>query len=127
VPSSITLQDGIINYFFRNQVVTQPSTWFVGLFTDDPGEAGDQNEVAVSGYARQSVTFIAPLSGDSYNSALLNFGTPTTEWGTLTYWGIFTAVSGGAALAYGRLDEDIVTDTDNAVKIGAGALKLSAS
>jgi hypothetical protein len=124
MPASNFLKTAILQHFFRNQDQTGASAWYVALFTDDPGLDGDSDEVNVSGYGRESVTFITPLSGVSYNSADLDFGTPSESWGTITHWGLFDASSGGNCLLVQELDDPITPVVDEPLKVPAGKLKL---
>lgn len=124
MPASNHLKNAILQHFFRNQDQTGASAWYVALFTDDPGLDGDSDEVNVSEYGREPVTFIAPLSGVSYNSDDLDFGTPTESWGTITHWGLFDSSSGGNCLLVQELDDPITPVIDEPLKVPAGKLKL---
>lgn len=99
---------------------------FVALFTVAPGESGGGTEVSGGSYSRQAVTFGAPSGGQIANSSIINFTTPTANWGNVVAWGIFDASSGGNLWAYC----DIATQTINtgtAVNFQAGQLTIGLS
>jgi hypothetical protein len=62
-------------------------------------------EVAYTGYERQQILFDAPVqqvSGEALikNSAVIDFPIPGTDLGSVAFFGIRTAASGGNLLAF---------------------------
>ena len=76
---------------------------FVSLHTAAP----PSNEVSGGGYARQPATFVKTSGPDPTvynNDSTITFPTASTPWGTIAYFGIWSAVSGGDLLAYNAVD-----------------------
>lgn len=83
------LEDELIDHVLRNLAYTSPTSVNAALFTAFPGEAGGGTEVVAGGYARQAVTFGAPSSGVSSNTAAVTFGPATAAWGIVIAYAIF--------------------------------------
>ncbi len=96
-------EDELYDHTFRNLAAPAIGTMFVGLFTAAPGEAGGGTEVAVGAYARQSVAFTAPTDGAGSNSALISFPQATADWGLITHYALFDAVTAGNMIGHGPL------------------------
>jgi hypothetical protein len=75
---------------------------FASLHTADPGTSG-ANEVSGGGYARQSITWFAASAGNLDNNANPTFSVPA---GTVSWFGLWTASSGGTLLATGDLTDE---------------------
>lgn len=111
------MANALLNHVLRNTAYTSPSSVFLALFTSNPGEGGGGTEVSGGGYARQAVTFGAPVDNSPNgrvcrNTAAVTFPVATASWGTITHAAIMDASSGGNMLFYGALD--------TAATIGAG-------
>lgn len=91
------LRNAIVNEFLR-----APATVYVALFVDAT------TELAVTGYARQAVTFAAPSNGFTDNTGALTYG-PLADGGEVTHAALFDAVSGGNQLTVVKeLDEPVL-------------------
>lgn len=129
------LEDKVLNHVFGGTAYTAPATLYVGVFTSAASDTGPGTEVSGNGYARQSVAFT--VSGTSpttaSSSAAVEFPEATGSWGTVTYAGVFDAVSGGNMLAWAELTDpaDFVTalpkaiTTGDILRISAGNLKVT--
>lgn len=96
----------VLNWLLTTNSATRPTTWYVGLFTTDPTDAGTGTEVSGGSYARQSVTFNSAMgTNPTYtdNTATLTWPTATANWGTVGWIGVFDNVSGGNLLIHGAL------------------------
>ena len=86
------LEEAILNYFFSNQVVAQPTTIYLALYINDPTDADTGTEISGGGYSRKQVTFGAPAqTGDKCvisNNAKIEFDIATTDWGSVSHWGM---------------------------------------
>ena len=128
------LEDKILNHVFGGTSYTAPSNTYVGLHTSASSDAAAGTEVSGGAYARQSVSFT--VSGTSpteaATTAAIEFPTATSNWGTVTYAGVYDALTGGNLLAYAQLTDpaDFVTalpktiETGDVFRISAGNLKI---
>ena len=135
------LENKIVDHIFRSTSFTKPSTLYVALLTAAPSDAGGGTEVSAGGYARVQVgpsdtAWNATQGGTSGNSsgtggltdnaADIQFGTPTANWGTITHFGIYDAITGGNLLIWGALSTSkTVNNGDAAPKFLAGALDIT--
>ena len=111
------------NYFenqmlnlMRNTSITAPANVYLALFLSNPGDSGSEGtEISYTNYARQAVAFTAPAaSGSGYmiqNSAQISFAEATSNVGTVTYVGVYDALTGGNLLLYGQLDTPLVVQS----------------
>ena len=108
------------------------STW-LALFTDTntavQRDAGTVTEVAGGGYARQPVTWAAPLSpgGTMAQSGALAFPTATTDWTTITAVGVYDALTAGHLLWWGDLTVPRAVPSGATFTIADGAVVLTLS
>lgn len=124
---SHTLQANVLNYFFRGQTVTQPTAWYVALYTVAPTDAGGGTEVNGGGYARQAVTFGAPSGGSptiTANSAQVQFPVATANWGTIVAAAVFTAATGGTFLGWGNLQTSKAINSGDQAVFNAGDITI---
>jgi len=94
---------------------------FLSLHTAAP----PTGEVAGGGYTRQAVTFAKRTGPDPTvykNTTLIQFPTATAFWGTVTHFGIWSAVTGGNLLAYNAVDVAKPVDIDDVVQWNVDAL-----
>jgi hypothetical protein len=122
-----SLTDYAKNLLARALVGRQPSlpvaTW-AALGTGGTDAAGLSGEpAAASGYARQPVTFTG--SGAQRNTAPLRFAFSASV-GTLTHVGLYDAVAGGNALAWGTLGTPATLNAAGTVTVPAESLTVLA-
>ncbi len=103
------------------------SSAYVSLHTGDPGDTG-ASEVSGGGYARQPVTFTNAGNNPTVasNSAVINFPTATAGWGTISYFGIWDAVTAGNFRGSGTMTAKNVNLNDTA-RFLAGTLTITAT
>jgi hypothetical protein len=111
-------------------VVLAPITTnaYVSLHTADPGTAG-ASEVAGGAYARQGPVAFANAGNNptvASNSTIITFPTATATWGTIGWFGIWTAASGGAFQGSGQLSASKSINTGDVARFGVGFLTISA-
>lgn len=121
------LTDYAKNLLARALVGRQPSlpvaAW-VALGTGGTDATGLTGEpAAATGYARQPVVFTG--SGTQRNAAPLRFAF-TASVGTLTHIGLFDAVAGGNALAWGPLGTPATLNAPGTVTVPAESLSIVA-
>lgn len=129
------LEVELVKHIFRTGSFTKPTALYVALYTAAPGDTGGGTEVTGTGYARIN---LAPLDanwdatsgtdGLTANTTTITFGTPTANWGTITHFGIHSAVTSGNLLFHGALNSTkIVNSGDPAPTFPAGNLTITFS
>ena len=98
---------------------------FVSLHTADPGDTG-AGEVVGTPYARQSVTFVAAGSNPTIasNNAVVQFPTATNSWGTISYFGLWSAVTVGTFLGGWPVTTPKAVDVEDTARWDVGQLKI---
>jgi hypothetical protein len=107
-----------------NQALVNTGWSFVSLHTADPGTTG-ASELSGGSYARVAVAWNAAASGARTNSGALSINIPATT--TVTYFGVWSLVSGGVYYIGGALSPSVTSTTAGLVTIAAGALSVTAS
>ncbi len=106
-------------------------TYYLALFLTDPTASGTGTEVSGGGYARKIIAFGAPslVSGKEQvtNSAQVDYGTMQADLGTVAYWGIYNALTGGDLLWYGSFTRSKNVLSGDAITVSAGAIVCTLS
>lgn len=114
------LENKIIDWLFRGQAYTPPSTLYFALLTTNTDDDGSPLvEVSGGSYARVGVaaslanfagtqgagTTVASTgaSGTTSNNAAITFPAPTANWGSVTGMAVYDAPTGGNMLVYTAL------------------------
>lgn len=113
-----------------NAVSSPLTNLYVSLHTADPGEAGDQttSEISYTGYARVAVARTSGGWTVTANSvspvAAIVFGQMTAgTGGTVTHFGVGTAVSSTGKLLYsGTVSPNIVVSNGVTPQLGTGTV-----
>ena len=119
------LENALINGTLRATTYTAPATVYVGLFTSDPTDAGSGTEVSGNAYARQAATFAAPSNGAASTNADVQFPQATGNWGTVTHFAIFDALTTGNMMYHGALTSSKTIETGDVFKIASGSLTVT--
>lgn len=127
------LEVQIGTHLLRTASWTKPTTIYVALFITAPADDGTGGtEVSGTGYARiqhgpSDATWTAPTtSGIFANIGVVQFGSPTANWGTITAFGLYSAVTGGNLLAFGDLTGNVTVNSgDPAPAFADGALTVT--
>lgn len=120
------LKDKLINEVLRNINYTPAATLYLLLSTIDPTDAGLQTgEPSGGGYGRIVITFDAPSpSGETQNSALVDFGTATASWGTIGWWGVMDASTAGNMLYKGPFETAKPVNNTDPVQVPSGEIEI---
>ena len=128
------LEDKILEHVFGGTAYTAPTTLYVGLHTSASSDAAAGTEVSGGAYARQTAAFTVTGTNptEAATTAAIEFPVATSSWGTVTYAGVYDALTGGNLLAYAQLTDpsDFVTplpkaiDTGDVFRISSGNLKI---
>lgn len=145
------LENKFIDWYFRAQALgvtgataaaaTGPATLFVGLMTTNASDTGGGVEVTGGAYARVAVTSSLAnwagtqgaastvastgATGTTSNNGAITFPAPTANWGVITGFAIFDALTGGNPQFYGALTTSkTVNNGDAAPTFSAAALSI---
>lgn len=119
------LENALINATLRNTSYSSPATVYAALFTSDPTDAGTGTEVSGGSYARKAITFGAPSNGASTNSGAVEFDQATGNWGTITHFAIFDALTTGNMLYHGALTTSKTIETGDVFKFAAASVTVT--
>ncbi|CAH2606330.1 conserved protein of unknown function (plasmid) [Rhodovastum atsumiense] len=135
-----TLENILIDYYFRGVAPTLPTNLYIGLMTAAPSDTGPGTEVTGAGYARVSVSRATAswngthgstsgnssgTNGTTTNAIAVNFAVPTANWGNITHWGVWDAATGGNLHWYGALTTSkTVNSGDAAPQFLAGQISI---
>lgn len=136
------LENKFIDWFFRGQSFTAPTTTYVAMLTAAPSDAGGGTEVSGGSYARVAVassltnwagtqsatstTTSTGTGGQTSNNAAITFPAPTASWGTITHMGIYDASTAGNLLYWAALaTSKTVNNGDAAPSFAISALTVA--
>ena len=129
------LENEIIKHIFRTGSFTKPTALYVALFTAAPSDAGGGTEVTTSAtnYARvdhppldANWAATSGTDGKTSNATAITFGVPSGNWGQVTHFALFSAVTGGNMLYWGALtDPKNVNTGDPAPVFPIGSLQIT--
>ena len=111
-----------------NAMFVPTTTYYLALFTSDPGTTGASGEVTGGSYARQAIAFGSASGGSQASTNAQNFTLMPIEASGVPYFGLFTAASGGTYLGGGTttgLSGSIPAGSTVAFAIGAVTTSLS--
>lgn len=127
------LENKLIDQIFRGRAYTFPTSLWLALFTVSPSDAGGGTEVSGGDYERfelpcdfstfkstQGTTADEDSSGTggmTSNAIVIEYPTPSANWGTIVAIGIFDADTDGNMLFWGPLN---ASKTVNLGQLGPG-------
>lgn len=104
------------------------TTAYVSLHTADPGNTG-ANEVSGNAYVRQGPITFANAGNNptvASNTAILTYPAATASWGTIGWFGIWTAATAGTFQGSGALTSAKPIASGDTARFLAGALTITA-
>ncbi len=119
--------DAVLNVL-RGTSLTAPLAIYVGLFSAAPANDGAAGtELAGNGYARQAVTFGAPVADTGNvrkvsNTNVITFGPATADWLQAVAFGIWDAATLGNLLYWDSLTTPKTVQNGDKAEFAAGAL-----
>jgi hypothetical protein len=127
------LENNLILHIFRTGSWTKPTVLAVALFTAAPSDSGGGTEVSGGSYARVDrppldANWAAPAAGNGLtdNVAAITFPTPTANWGVVTHFAIFDALTVGNLLFWGALTTPkTINNGDPAPSFAIGAIDVT--
>lgn len=125
MPASTALQDGWLNHCFRQTAFTMPTAWWVVLHYGLPGANCTSNvwnipRVQCTGWSAVSSSSVSNSSAITW----ANCPDPGAN-NVMTYASIWTASTGGTALAYVPLTNSITVRTGDTLRLPAGTLVIN--
>ena len=104
------------------------TTAYVSLHTADPGTTGG-SEVSGGAYARQGPIAFTNAGSEptvASNTSILTYPAATATWGTIGWFGIWTAATGPTFQGSGALTTPKPINSGDTARFLAGALTLTA-
>ncbi len=121
-------EDKILNHIF-GKAIYNPPTIYVGLSTSNPqDDVSGLTEPNSHGYARvqtDSADWNEASSGTVSNINDITYVRATGDWGTVTYFALFDAETGGNLLAHGQLSQAMAIGSSDTARFAAGELNIS--
>lgn len=123
------LEQAILDHVFGRDTFSAPATVYVALFTTATQDNGAGTEVSGGSYARQAVT-----NDDDYwnrtdnvvsNDSQIAFPQASANWGTVTHFALFDAVTSGNMLYHAALTSPETVNINGQVVFEPGQLEFS--
>lgn len=118
------------NLFHAKENPALPGDYYIGLSATEPGVDGSgvSEPASSAGYKRVKLTVLSePTAGVIKNTAAVSFDESTANWGTMTHFVIYDALTGGNLLMFDELSSARNVETATIVTIKAGSLTLTLS
>jgi len=119
-------ENKILDHILGTTAFTAPTTVYVGLSTGSFGDDNSGTELTGNNYSRVSVAFDDAASGTADNTSAIEFAAATGSWGSVGFFGLFDASSGGNLLIHGAFTAAKTIASGDVLKIDAGDLDISA-
>jgi len=107
MPGSATdyLRQRVLGHTLGFAAYTMPATIYTGITTSLPSATIGGAEVAVAGYARRTSPYVlvAGRTDLACNVATMEWSPATTTWGTIGWFELWDALTGGNRLYWGPL------------------------
>ncbi len=99
---SDALENKLLDHVLKTTPFTVPANIYVALSTADPTDAGTGIAEPSDGYARIVMdSWDVAINRATENTGQITYGQATADWGNITHWAIYDAVTGGNFLAHG--------------------------
>ena len=112
----------------RGNAYTAPTNLYLGLYTSDPTDADSGVEIPLdeTGYTRQTIAFIPPLTGFMDNTTAVAFTAAGGGWGTISHAAVFDGTGAADNMLWHEAlsASKTVNDTDT-LTFASGAVTLS--
>ena len=121
-------ENKVLDHLFGKANYTPP-TIYVALSTANPAEDGSgMAEPSGNGYERKVTApadWTASSGGALSNANELAFPEATGDWGTITHFALYDALTGGNFLGYGTLSQSKIVGNGDVVKFAVGDLDVT--
>lgn len=117
------------NLFHTKESPTLPEKYYIGLSasapTTDGGCSGEPSREG-TGYARVELNSLSePDKGVIKNEAPISFNESLTSWGTMLYYIVYDAETGGNLLFFGNLSISRNVEPNTIITIKTGELSIA--
>ena len=125
------LENKMVDLVLGSISFSSPATIYVALYTEAPNDAGGGTEVNGYGYERKDVTnnstnWPNATGGVKSNGTAIEFAAASGgNWGTITHFALFDALSAGNMLYYGPLTSSKVINDGDQARFAVGALTIT--
>ncbi len=130
------LEEQLLTHILRTSSFTKPSALYIALCTAAPSDTDTGStitEVSGGSYSRQQLDPLdanwtdpsLATQGESDNTSLIDFGTATADWGTITHVVIVDASSGGNMLFHGALTASALVTNGDGFRFPVGDLNIA--
>jgi hypothetical protein len=108
--ASQVLEQQLLQHSLAIAPMLAPARVYVALCRTLPSEATGGTEVGAGGYTRSAATFSMLSATNAANAGTVEFPVATAAWGTVGFFEVWTAATGGDRLYWGPLvDADGIT------------------
>lgn len=105
----------------QNAILATATNYYLSLHTADPGGTGASEGTSYGG--RQTVQFAASSSGTQHSNTAQSFTITTSQ--TFTYFGVWTAATGGTFIRGGSLTASITPPAASTVTVASGGITFT--
>lgn len=134
MPFSQYLADSALNWFRGNAFAAAPATnLYISVHTADPGPSGANNDVTATLAGVRGTLPVSALSAPANNSnggrqisntSPVSLSSSSSGAATLTYFGLWTAATGGNFLTYGLLATPVSVFVGDVLEFPVGQLVI---
>ena len=119
------------NVFHTKTSPALPTKYYIGLSATQPtvdGVCTGEPTTSGTGYARVLLDSLsAPSAGVISNEDAISFNESISNWGTMLYYVVYDAATGGNLLFFGSLSVGRSVEPNTIITIKAGELKITLS
>ncbi len=123
MPMTTFLIQSLLNHVYRGVPYTSPTNVFLALWIGDPtvsGVGGAEVTTVGTAYARQQMTFAAPIGNTIATSVQIDYSDATAAYGTVTYAQVMDLVTLGNPLINAALTNAKTIDSDDQFRVKIG-------
>jgi hypothetical protein len=137
--ATVYTERGVLGHTLAITAMPQTTGAYLGLclVTPIPTRSVGGTEVAGGGYTRVLATFALSANPDNMaaNAATLEFPVATANWGSIGYFEVWTAATGGTRLYWGPLVDPVdgltpvarAVNSGDIVRLPAGSVQVQAT
>lgn len=117
----------VLDHTLGTTAWTMPATVYLGLSVASMADDASGTELTGSGYARQTISFASASGGSASTDATVTFPTATGSWGSIGFWSLWDASSGGNMLMHGAFTTAKTVENGDILRVNSGDLTITAA